>query len=113
MVTELPYGMAKIDDKIPNVLRLVRQRAHTGDFVILPHAKVRQVERNISVVDIVFVLKNGDRDPERDEFKEDFQSWNYAIKGRTLDNRTLRIAVAFDENEMLIITVIPLGKRRS
>ena len=105
--------MAKIDDKIPNVLRLVRQRAHTGDFVILPHAKVRQVERNISVVDIVFVLKNGDRDPERDEFKEDFQSWNYAIKGRTLDNRTLRIAVAFDENEMLIITVIPLGKRRS
>jgi hypothetical protein len=104
--------MVKEDDKIPNLLKLIRQRANTGEFIILPHANLRRVERNISVVDIIFVLKNGDREPERDEFKEVHQSWNYAIRGQTVDSRTLRIAVAFDKNEMLIITVIPLGKRR-
>ena len=105
--------MAILVDKIPHVFRLIRQRAHAGEFVILPHAKARQIEREISLADIVFVLKNGDRDPDRDEFKKDFQSWNYAVKGQTVDARTLRIAVAFDESEMLIVTVIPLGKRRS
>ena len=64
------------------------------------------------IPDITHVLLNGERDPVRDEFKEEFQSWNYAVRGKTIDSRSIRIAVTFDENEMLIVTVIPLGKRR-
>lgn len=86
--------------------------AQTGDFVVLPHAETRRRERRLSIPDIVHALLNGDRDPVHDEFKEEFQSWNYAVKGKTVDNRPVRIAVAFDENKMLIITVIPLGRQR-
>ena len=105
--------MAAIIEKIPNVLNLIRHRTESGEFIILPHAVKRRFERNVSVTDILFVLKNGEREINRDEFKTEFQSWNYAIRGKTLDERQLRIAVAFDENEMLIVTVIPLGGRRS
>ena len=72
----------------------------------------RRGERRISIPDIVHALQNGDRDPTHDEFKVAFQTWNYAVKGKTVDGRSVRIAVTFDEREMLIITVIPLGKRR-
>jgi hypothetical protein len=104
--------MAGIPEKIPNVLKLIRSRVQTGEFIILPHVITRQAERNISVADIIFVLKNGEHESEKDEFKEAFRSWNYAIRGKTIDDRTLRIAVAFDAHDMLIITVIPLGRRR-
>ncbi len=96
-----------------NILKIIRQRAQAGDFVILLHAVTRSAERDISAADIAYVLKTGERETNKDEFKEKFQSWNYAMRGLTLDNRSLRIAVAFDETGMLIVTVIPLGKKRS
>ena len=98
--------------KIASVMTLIRAHAQAGDFVVLPHAELRRGERKISVPDIAHVLLNGERDPVHDEFKEEFQSWNYAVRGKTIDGRSIRIAVTFDENEMLIVTVIPLGKRR-
>ncbi len=104
--------MVEAKPKILNVLKLIRERVQTGDFIILPHAILRQAERNISVPDIVFVLTHGEHETERDEFKAAFGSWNYLICGKTVDSRTLRVAVAFDAHDMLIVTVIPLGKRR-
>jgi hypothetical protein len=99
--------------KIPNVLVLIQERSRTGDFLILPHAIERSAQREISVADITFVLANGSHESEKDEYKEIYRSWNYAIRGHTIDDRSVRIAVAFDEDEMLIVTVIRLGKRRS
>ena len=93
-------------------MSLIRARARAGEFIVLPHAETRRGERGISIPDIVHALLNGERDPAHDEFKVEFQSWNYAVWGKTVDGRSVRIAVAFDENDMLIVTVIPLGKRR-
>ncbi|MGE0174658.1 MAG: DUF4258 domain-containing protein [Oligoflexales bacterium] len=104
--------MFDLPGKIPNILTLIRERASTGDFVVLPHAATRRQQRNISIPDITFILIHGEREPNKDEYKHDFQSWNYAIKGKTVDSKAVRIAVTFDEDEMLIVTVIPLGKRR-
>ena len=98
--------------KIANVMSLIHARARAGDFIVLPHAETRRGERKISVPDIVHILVHGEREPDRDEFKENFQSWNYSIRGKTVDDRQVRVAVAFDQRDMLIITVIPLGKRR-
>ena len=104
--------MDKLPPKISGVLSLIQERARSGAFIILPHATLRRKERHVAVADISFVLMNGDREPSKDEFKAGFESWNYAMRGQTVDGRNLRIAVTFDENEMLIVTVIPLGKRR-
>lgn len=105
--------MDKLPPKISGVLSLIQERARSGAFIILPHAVLRREERQVTVAEISFVLMKGDREPSKDEFKSAFGSWNYAMRGLTVDGRNLRIVVAFDENEMLIVTVIPLGKRRS
>lgn len=99
--------------KMSNVLTLIRQRARFGAFVVLPHAAFRREERKVSIPDIIFVLLHGSREPEKDEYKANFNSWNYAMRGSDVDGRQLRVAVAFDKSEMLIVTVIPLGKRRA
>ncbi len=44
----------------------------------------------------------------KDQFSERYESWNYAIRGKTIDLRELRVVVSFDENNMLVITVIDL-----
>jgi len=37
-----------------------------------------------------------------------FKAWNYAIRGRTIDGDDLRIAVYFEEDVVMIATVIRL-----
>lgn len=39
-------------------------------------------------------------------------AWNYAIRGRTIDGRSLRIVISFEaDGVLLIITAIDLGKQ--
>jgi hypothetical protein len=47
---------------------------------------------------------------KKDEFKEDHKLWNYSIRGKTIDGKSLRVALSFDKSNMLIITVIDLSK---
>ena len=74
----------------------------------MTHAVVRGVERNITRMEYEYVLLNGFHEKSKDEYKEQYKSWNYAIRGKTIDKRNLRVAVSFDENDLLIITVIDL-----
>lgn len=78
----------------------------------MPHAIERRLQRNISVSDIIAVLTTGWHEPSKDKYLEEYAAWNYSIRGKTIDNRLLRIVVSFDEKDMLIITVIDLQKRR-
>ncbi len=43
------------------------------------------------------------------QFNEEFQSWDYAIKGKTLEGRVLRIVVALAQPNVFVITTIDLG----
>lgn len=72
------------------------------------HADQRMRERNITRLEVREVLISGCREKRKDEFKEQYNSWNYSIKGSTIDGKILRIAISFDSNDMLIITVINL-----
>ena len=55
-------------------------------------------------------MESGYHEKSKDEFKVEWQAWNYAIRGRTIDRRELRVAVSFDdEDSLLIITAIDLG----
>lgn len=111
MATELPYSIS-IEPKIPNLISKIKERGRSEEFIIIPHAMDRKKEWNISIIDIVHVLINGEHEESKDQYKPEYRAWNYAVRGKTVDNRDLRIAVSFDEKHMLIITVIRLGRKR-
>ena len=39
-----------------------------------------------------------------------FETWNYSIRGKSVDSENIRIILSFDESDMLIITVINLDE---
>lgn len=74
------------------------------------HADQRLQERVVTRQEVEQVLRNGHHEKRKDEFKEERSSWNYSIKGTTVDKRALRVIISFDSNDMLIITIIDLSK---
>ena len=51
-------------------------------------------------------VADGYHEARKDTFEEPYNAWNYAIRGKTLDQRDLRVVVSFDDSGMLIITTI-------
>ena len=99
-------------EKHSNVLNLIKYCIEKGNYLDTRHATDRQRERSITRLEVIEVLKNGHHEKKKDEFKPEFSAWNYAIRGKTLDKRELRIAVSFNEStKLLIITAIELIKK--
>jgi hypothetical protein len=94
--------------KIGNLLAVVRAAVETGEYRDTTHSLVRQSGRAITGPEMEYVLKTGYHESSKDTFEEAYDEWNYAIRGRTLDKRDLRIVVSFDMDGMLIITAIDL-----
>lgn len=105
--------ISKRPPKLEDVLELAQKHWGDGTYMIMPHAFDRQEEREIIEPEIGWVINHGYRERKKDEFKPEYKAWNYAIRGKTLDQRSLRIAVSFDEGEteLLIITVIDLDQK--
>ena len=91
-----------------NLLQKIRDAIDNHNFKDMTHASERAIERRITRAEYLYVLKNGYHEKNKDKFEELYSSWNYSIRGKTLDKRELRVIVSFDENDMLIITVIDL-----
>ena len=91
--------------KTAELLRKIREHVQKGTYVITSHALERQNQRQIDLKHVLYVLKNGMREEEKDLFDVKKQEWKYAIRGKTIDQIDLRIIVAFEE-EMIIITVM-------
>lgn len=95
--------------KHENVMELAWELMEKGAYVISQHAFLRQNERAFSVGDIRNVIATGYHEKKKDEYKEEFGDWNYAICGHTLDNENARVCIAFSENSyFVVITVIRL-----
>lgn len=75
------------------------------------HARERQLERDIELPDVLFVLQHGYHEKQKTSFDEVFQTWKYAVRGKTLEGLDIRIIIAFDEDGMLIITVMHVIKK--
>lgn len=95
--------------KISNLMSVVHRCLRQGRYLDTRHAFERQRERNISRIEVIQVLKRGYHEKRKDTFDDAFRSWNYAIRGKTVDGRELRIIVSIDDNNMLIITAIDLN----
>jgi hypothetical protein len=100
--------MAKVK-KIENVVVLAKNLMLKGAYVISNHAKLRQGERCFTMGDIRSIIDTGYHEKRKDEYKEEYADWNYAIRGKTLDNDQARICIAFtEEKQFVVITVIRL-----
>ena len=65
----------------------------------------------ISLPECLYILKTGYEEKKKSTFDINHKTWKYAIRGKTLrDQLDVRVIVAFDENGMLIITVMHIEK---
>jgi len=67
-------------------------------------------EREIIKPEVEYVLQNGFHEAKIDQFSNEFAEWDYAIRGKTVDGRSLRIVVAVVRPNVLIVTAIDLDK---
>lgn len=96
--------------KIINVLKRAEECIEANRYFDTSHALLRKRQRRISLTDVLYVLRHGYHEKRKDQYKPEHKDWNYSIRGLTLDGRDIRIAIAFDEDGMLIITVIELTR---
>lgn len=80
-----------------------------GRYRDTAHAVLRGAERVITLAEKLHVIQMGYHEPSKDEFKAEFSSWNYAIRGKTIDGRELRIAVSFEDGYCLLVIVTAIG----
>ena len=82
-------------------------------YVFLNHAKQRLRDRSIIDIDVLDILegkkgRNRKRNKSKDKYEPGYDDWNYCIEGSNLDKTKIRVIVSFDDENMLIITVIRL-----
>lgn len=102
--------MSKRPPKITSLLHRVRACVEIRAYRDTYHSADRKNERNITRPEVEYVLKNGRHEAMKDVYEEVYGAWNYAIRGRTIDSRELRVIVSFDESGLLIITAIDLSE---
>lgn len=90
------------------LLSVVRNALEAGDYVILPHARQRCLERDVSAPDIEFVLLHGRRVKSRDRFDSSWQRWSYGFEGKTVDGDELRVIVVLLD-QLGIVTIVRIG----
>jgi Domain of unknown function (DUF4258) len=101
----------KAPPKIDRLLGRIREALDTGRFLDTVHIRQRQTERQITRPEMLYVLRHGWHEKRKDVFDTHYQAWNYAIRGKTVDGRSLRVVVSFEEEtRLLIITAIALGE---
>ena len=69
----------------------------------------RKGERGVNRLEIAQVLICGKHEKSRDRFEARHNSWSYSIRGSTVDERELRVVIGFENEYLVIITVIDLG----
>jgi hypothetical protein len=100
----------KSDKELWNLIELKIQNV---EYVFLTHAKKRQIDRNISDIDVLDLLENKKgrkrkRNKSKDTYINSHDDWNYCIEGVDIDNKKIRVIISFDRESMLVITVIRL-----
>ena len=99
-----------VSEKVLDLIFSIRLCIEEGRYLDTRHASERKLERQINRPEILYVLKKGYHEKKNDKFDGFYGAWNYAVRGKTVDRRELRIIVSFAENGMLIITAIELKK---
>ena len=87
---------------------LIQECLETGRYFQSTHFIEKMEERKVSFPDSIYVLRNGYHEKRKTYFQETSNKWRYAIRGRTIESVEIRVIITFDENNMVIVTVIDL-----
>ena len=102
---------AKAPPKIPNLMSVIKNHIALGRYISCLHLEEREKQRCITRQEILHVLRNGFHEKGKDGFDTSYQVWHYAIRGKTVDERDLRVFVSFDKvAQLVIITAYEVGK---
>lgn len=98
-------------EKRPNVIADAIVAAENGLLLPSTHAERQMAIRDVQMSDIEEMLFRAQREEHKDGLSKDGKSWKYAIRGLN-DNgdKDIRIIVAFDVPETVIVTVIDKNK---
>lgn len=96
--------------QIDNLFQTIKECIEQGNYILTEHALQRLNERNIALNDAEYVLKNGYLEKKKTNFDEIFRTWKYAIRGKTIEDLDIRIIIAFDKNNMIVITLMHVGE---
>lgn len=97
-------------EQLDNLLQLIRDCVDKGNYILTEHALLRLKERDISLIDAEWVLKNGYHEKRKTSFDEKFKTWKYAIRGTTIEALDIRLILAFNQEGMVIITIMHVGE---
>ncbi|MBS0622989.1 MAG: DUF4258 domain-containing protein [Verrucomicrobia bacterium] len=92
--------------QLPDLHKKIKEALEVGRYVDTTHAKERQNERKITLSDALYVLKTGRHEKNKTVFDTTWNKWKYAIRGETPDKEDVRVIITFDDNLMVIITVM-------
>jgi hypothetical protein len=101
---------SKRPPQLDELFPIIRDCIDKGSYRQSKHAIDREMEREIDLMDVLYVLKTGYHEKQKTTYDDIFHTWKYAIRGKTLDKCDIRIIVTFDDTGMLIITVMHVVK---
>jgi Domain of unknown function (DUF4258) len=100
----------KKSPKAKNLENITSKAAADGFVLYSKHANERMLQRGIIKPEVEYVLMNGRHEVKKDQFNKLYSTWDYAIKGKTVDGRNLRIIVTLVEPNVLVVTTIDLDQ---
>lgn len=81
--------MTAFRPKMEDLLSVIRNQVAAGAYVDTRHFQVRKRQRVITIDEVLQVLESGVHEGERGRFNDYHEAWEYAIRGKTIDGRTL------------------------
>ncbi len=96
----------KTVEKLKDVLRTIKACIEQDRYVFSKHALDRVRERNIDIPTTLNVLLSGYEEKKKTCFDKENNTWKYAIRGKTSEDLSVRVIVAFEEDGMVVITVM-------
>ena len=92
--------------KHTDALAKARKCLKSGRYYDTRHAVDQKNARAISLLEVQMIIETGFWEKRKDEYKPEYEAWSYSIRGKTIDNRDLRIIISFDKEVLLFITAI-------
>jgi hypothetical protein len=96
-------------EQVGDLLGKIQVCIKTRKYRLSKHAIERQVQRKITLPDVLHVLSKGFHEKKKTSFDDAYKVWKYAIRGKTVDHLDVRIIITFAD-EMIIITVMQVTR---
>lgn len=87
---------------------VVESFVRAGRLTYSSHANQRLKQRKITRPEVEQVLIHGHHEARKDQFNQEFNSWDYAFRGKTVEGR--QFVVAIEAPNVLVVTAIDLDR---